>query len=104
MPVSLDLGGPCLANSLFTRSRRQLPVRFARQLRVEERAELAGLGVSTLHHDFRALTAMSPLQYQKHIRLQEARARISIAGSAPLRDTRVLRSADGVHLEPPAAR
>jgi AraC-like DNA-binding protein len=31
------------------------------------------LGVSTLHHQFRAMTLMSPLQYQKQLRLQEAR-------------------------------
>ncbi len=53
---------------------------FAKPLRVEELAEIAGMGVSTMHHHFRALTAMSPLQYQKQIRLQEARARMSIQG------------------------
>lgn len=42
-------------------------------LRVEQLAELAGMGVSTLHHHFRAMTAMSPLQFQKHLRLHEAR-------------------------------
>jgi len=31
------------------------------------------MGVSTLHHHFRMLTAMSPLQYQKQLRLQSAR-------------------------------
>jgi len=31
------------------------------------------LSVSTLHHRFKAMTAMSPLQYQKQLRLQEAR-------------------------------
>lgn len=49
---------------------------YAKPLRVEELAEMAGMGVSTLHHHFRALTAMSPLQYQKQIRLQAARARM----------------------------
>ena len=34
------------------------------------------MGVSTLHHQFRALTAMSPLQYQKQLRLQSARQRM----------------------------
>jgi AraC-like DNA-binding protein len=34
---------------------------YAKPLRVEELAEIAGMGVSTLHHHFRALTAMSPL-------------------------------------------
>lgn len=46
---------------------------FAQPLRVEELAEVASMGVSTLHHHFRAMTAMSPLQYQKHLRLNEAR-------------------------------
>lgn len=49
---------------------------YARPLRVEELAQIAGMAVSTLHHHFRALTAMSPLQYQKQIRLQAARARM----------------------------
>ena len=49
---------------------------YARPLRVEELAQVAGMAVSTLHHHFRALTAMSPLQYQKQIRLQAARARM----------------------------
>jgi AraC-like DNA-binding protein len=46
---------------------------YTQPLRVEDLAELAGMGVSTLHHHFRAMTAMSPLQYQKHLRLHEAR-------------------------------
>lgn len=100
---------------------------YAKPLRVEELAEMAGMGVSTLHHHFRALTAMSPLQYQKQIRLQEARARMSIEGldvgsaalvvgyesasqftreykryfgQTPMRDTRTLRAADAAQLEP----
>ncbi|WP_350316566.1 AraC family transcriptional regulator [Pectobacterium aroidearum] len=42
-------------------------------LRIEDLAEVAGMGISTLHHHFRAMTSMSPLQYQKHLRLHEAR-------------------------------
>jgi AraC-like DNA-binding protein len=53
---------------------------YAKPLRVEELAEIAGMGVSTLHHHFRALTAMSPLQYQKQLRLQAARGRMLIDG------------------------
>jgi AraC-like DNA-binding protein len=49
-------------------------------LRVEDLAEIAGMGVSTLHHHFRVLTAMSPLQYQKQLRLQAARGRMLIDG------------------------
>jgi AraC-like DNA-binding protein len=46
---------------------------YAQPLKVEDLAKRAGMGVSTLHHHFRAMTAMSPLQYQKHLRLHEAR-------------------------------
>ena len=46
---------------------------YAKPLRLEELAELASMGMSTLHHHFRTLTAMSPLQYQKQLRLQSAR-------------------------------
>lgn len=53
---------------------------YAKPLRVEDLAEIAGMGVSTLHHHFRVLTAMSPLQYQKQLRLQAARGRMLVDG------------------------
>jgi len=53
---------------------------YAKPLRVEYLADIAGMGVSTLHHHFRALTAMSPLQYQKQLRLQTARSRMLMDG------------------------
>ena len=53
---------------------------YAKPLRVEDLAKIAGMGVSTLHHHFRALTAMSPLQYQKQLRLQAARERMLMDG------------------------
>jgi AraC-like DNA-binding protein len=53
---------------------------YAKPLRVEDLADVAGMGVSTLHHHFRVLTAMSPLQYQKQLRLQAARGRMLIDG------------------------
>jgi AraC-like DNA-binding protein len=45
---------------------------------MEDLAKIAGMGVSTLHHHFRTLTAMSPLQYQKQLRLHAARERMLI--------------------------
>ncbi|MBF8743576.1 MULTISPECIES: AraC family transcriptional regulator [Pseudomonas] len=42
-------------------------------LRIEELAREVNLSTSTLHHRFKAVTSMSPLQYQKQLRLQEAR-------------------------------
>jgi AraC-like DNA-binding protein len=53
---------------------------YVKPLRVEDLAQVAGMGVSTLHHHFRALTAMSPVQYQKQLRLQAARSRMLIDG------------------------
>lgn len=53
-----------------------LRMNYAKPLRVEELATLARMGVSTLHHQFRSLTAMSPLQYQKQLRLHVARERM----------------------------
>ena len=99
---------------------------FARPLRVEDLANIAGMGVSTLHHHFRALTAMSPLQYQKQLRLQAARERMlmdgldaasaafevgyesatqfnreysRLFGQPPMRDIRTLRSPGAPRLE-----
>ncbi|MBM7048158.1 MULTISPECIES: AraC family transcriptional regulator [Rhizobium] len=46
---------------------------FAQSLRIEELAERVGMSVSSLHHHFKAVTAMSPMQYQKQLRLHEAR-------------------------------
>ena len=99
---------------------------FAKPLRVEDLANIAGMGVSTLHHHFRALTAMSPLQYQKQLRLQAARERMlmdgldaasaafevgyesatqfnreysRLFGQPPMRDIRTLRSPGAPRLE-----
>ncbi|ASM75020.1 MULTISPECIES: AraC family transcriptional regulator [Roseobacteraceae] len=54
---------------------------FAEPMRVETLAEMAALSVSAFHRHFKAVTALSPLQYQKHVRLLHARA-LLIAGEA----------------------
>lgn len=46
---------------------------FAEPLRVDDLARECCMSTSSLHHHFRAVTSMSPLQYQKQLRLQEAR-------------------------------
>jgi transcriptional regulator GlxA family with amidase domain len=51
---------------------------YAEVFRIEELARLAAMSVSSFHRHFRAVTSMSPLQYQKQIRLQEARARLLV--------------------------
>jgi len=57
-----------------------LKANYAKPLRVEELATVAQMGVSTFHHHFRSLTAMSPLQYQKRLRLHVARVRMLTEG------------------------
>jgi len=57
-----------------------LKANYTKPLRVGELAAVARMGLSTLHHHFRALTAMSPLQYQKQLRLLTARERMLIEG------------------------
>ncbi len=47
---------------------------YAESMRIEDIARLAGMSPSAFHRRFRAITAMSPLQFQKRIRLQQARA------------------------------
>lgn len=46
---------------------------YAQALRIDELAAYVQMSASTFHHHFRALTAMSPLQFQKWLRLHEAR-------------------------------
>lgn len=58
---------------LIARAISCLKTRYAEPLRVEELAREARMSVSTFHHHFKALTAMSPLQFQKRLRLTEAR-------------------------------
>jgi AraC-like DNA-binding protein len=50
-----------------------LRAHFASPLRIEELAEHAGMSVSSFHHHFKSITAMTPVQYQKQLRLHEAR-------------------------------
>jgi AraC-like DNA-binding protein len=50
-----------------------LKLNYASALRVEELAARVQMSSPTFHHHFRQLTAMSPLQYQKWLRLNEAR-------------------------------
>jgi AraC-like DNA-binding protein len=54
---------------------------FASPLSMSTLARANGLSVSGLHHKFKAITTLSPLQYQKQLRLQEAR-RLMLGGVA----------------------
>jgi AraC-like DNA-binding protein len=50
-----------------------LRANFSQAMKVEELAKLAHMSVSSFHQHFKAVTSMSPLQFQKALRLQEAR-------------------------------
>jgi AraC-like DNA-binding protein len=52
---------------------------YDKPLRIPSLARQLGMSTSGLHHHFKAVTAMSPLQFQKQLRLQEAR-RLLVAG------------------------
>ena len=54
---------------------------FAKSLRVEELADRANMSSSSFHRHFKEVTSMSPLQYQKQLRLLEAR-RLMLADNA----------------------
>jgi AraC-like DNA-binding protein len=47
--------------------------RYAEPIRIEEVAEAVHMSPSSLHQHFKQVTSMSPLQYQKHLRLHQAR-------------------------------
>jgi transcriptional regulator GlxA family with amidase domain len=46
---------------------------YSQPMKVEDLADLVHMSVSSFHEHFRSVTSMSPLQYQKSLRLQEAR-------------------------------
>lgn len=50
---------------------------YAEPMRVDDLARLCGMSSSAFHRHFRTVTAMSPLQFQKRIRLQAARAHVA---------------------------
>ncbi|MBV8656728.1 MAG: AraC family transcriptional regulator [Burkholderiales bacterium] len=50
-----------------------LQMNYSQQLHMEDLAREVHMSVSSLHNHFKAVTAMSPLQFQKQLRLQEAR-------------------------------
>ncbi|MDF2810935.1 MAG: AraC family transcriptional regulator [Microvirga sp.] len=69
-----DIVAPDAAISRVGVAIRWIRENFAKPLRVEALAEMAALSVSAFHRHFKAVTALSPLQYQKQVRLLHARA------------------------------
>lgn len=73
-----------------------LKANYREPLRVEALADHVHMSASSLHHHFRAVTSMSPLQYQKLLRLQESR-RLLLSG-----DMDVVQAAHAVGYESPS--
>jgi AraC-like DNA-binding protein len=69
----VDLAERDSGNHRIVRAIEWLKQRYAAPLRIEDLADAVHMSPSALHHRFKAVTAMSPLQYQKHLRLHEAR-------------------------------
>jgi AraC-like DNA-binding protein len=68
-----------LADSRLThvaRAVRFIREHFSETIRIEQLAEFAAMSPSSLHRHFRAATDMTPIQFQKRVRLQEARSRL----------------------------
>lgn len=74
-----DIASPGTALSRVGVAIQWIRENFTRPLRVEALAAMAALSVSAFHRHFKAVTALSPLQYQKRIRLLRARS-LLIAG------------------------
>jgi AraC-like DNA-binding protein len=57
-----------------------LRANFHRTLRIEDLADHVGMSPSSLHHHFKSVTAMTPVQFQKKLRLHEARRLMLLEG------------------------
>ncbi|OVZ58072.1 AraC family transcriptional regulator [Pigmentiphaga sp. NML080357] len=64
---------PAGASSQIARAIAWIKENYAAPLRIDDLAQALNMSPSSLHHHFKAVTAMSPLQYQKQLRLREAR-------------------------------
>ncbi|UGB33694.1 AraC family transcriptional regulator (plasmid) [Metabacillus sp. B2-18] len=58
---------------------------YEKSLRIEELADIGNMSVASFHRHFKEVTAMSPIQFQKQLRLQEAR-RLLLAESSDIAD------------------
>lgn len=71
-----DIASPDTALSRIGVSINWIRSHFSEPIKIETLAEMATLSVSAFHRHFKAVTALSPLQYQKRIRLMHARSQL----------------------------
>jgi AraC-like DNA-binding protein len=81
-PIMRQIGAAESRLAGINRVLRWIRVHYAEPMRLEVLAQMAGMSLSTFHRHFRTVTTMSPLQFQKSVRLQEARARLLSGGGA----------------------
>ncbi|MCU5782319.1 AraC family transcriptional regulator [Alcanivorax balearicus MACL04] len=75
-----DIATPDTALARMNRVIQRLRRDYARPLRMEDLAKEAAMSVSAFHRHFKAVTTLSPLQYQKQLRLLQARTLLVAAG------------------------
>lgn len=75
-----DIATPDTALARVNQAIQRIRREYERPLRVEELAADVAMSVSAFHRHFKAVTALSPLQYQKQIRLLQARTLLIAAG------------------------
>ena len=75
-----DIALPDTALAKVNLSIQQIRRQYAEPLRVEQLANSAAMSASAFHRHFKAVTALSPLQYQKKVRLLQARTLLVSAG------------------------
>lgn len=84
-PAVRRLGLPDAHAQRVARAVAVLRADFAQPLPVERLASVAGMSPSSFHHHFRAVTSLSPLQFQKQLRLIEARRLLMAEGVSATR-------------------
>lgn len=77
-----DIATPDSAIGRISLSIQWIRQHFAQPLRVEVLAEKAAMSASAFHRHFKAVTALSPVQYQKRIRLLQARTLLVVGGKS----------------------
>jgi AraC-like DNA-binding protein len=75
--VVRQLGSPDGGFSQIARAVQWIRDHYPERFQVQDLARRAGMSVSAFHRNFQAVTAMSPIQFQKQIRLQQARLQLA---------------------------
>ena len=82
-PAIRHLGFPDGHASRIGRAVQLIRSKYETRLPIEQLASAAGMSPSTFHHHFRAVTSLSPLQFQKQLRLIEARRLMLAESTSP---------------------